>query len=218
MIGDVHGNFHWYVNTAIKDCQESIQLGDFGVGFYSKYNQVKGLYSRYEPDLNSPKTYPPDFSMSHRWLRGNHDDPTLCRKHPNYLGDYGFIKESSIFYISGGFSIDYQNRTEGIDFWKDEELSYKELDEMMTLFKDSKPRIVVSHEAPSEAAITFFPQCLKKFHNTRTKVAMQNCFEMHSPETWVFGHYHQTTWGKIRGTNFMCIGSEDFQDFPDIHW
>jgi hypothetical protein len=27
----------------------------------------------------------------HKFLGGNHDDPALCRKHPNYLADYRYL-------------------------------------------------------------------------------------------------------------------------------
>lgn len=92
LIGDVHGKFDRY-GEILTGLPCSIQLGDMGIGF--------GL------DDLFPKADP----TKHRFLRGNHDNPELCRRHPNYLGDFGF--EFGIFFISGAFSVDRHLRTMG---------------------------------------------------------------------------------------------------------
>src|SRR5437868_566145 len=99
LIGGVHGKVHEYTNIihTLPMGDKSVQLGDMGVGF---------------PDAIL-------FSLphDHKWFRGNHDDPTISRMHPNYLGDYGYDSETKIFWMAGAYSIDYQWRVEGLSWW-----------------------------------------------------------------------------------------------------
>ena len=64
---------------------------------------------------------PHDEVMNHKFIRGNHDDPQACREHPYWIKD-GLI-ENDIMYIGGAWSIDREYRTEGVSWWRDEELS-----------------------------------------------------------------------------------------------
>ena len=95
-IGDCHGQFDIYKSILDNYKNDfSIQLGDMGIGFItrsSNYNK-KG------------RSYSPELSKNHMFIRGNHDSPSLCDNHPNYLGDYGYRKKSDLFYISGGYSV-----------------------------------------------------------------------------------------------------------------
>src|ERR1700693_5291578 len=109
VIGDVHGKTGLYKRLvrSMPPGQRSIQVGDMGIGF-------EGVRIH-------------NMSMDHRWFRGNHDNPDKCRKHPNYLGDWGYDPETKIFWLAGAFSIDRAWRTEGVSWWADEELSNLEL-------------------------------------------------------------------------------------------
>jgi hypothetical protein len=127
-IGDVHACFKEYVTIAEASPTGSIQVGDFGVGF----GQV--------PNMN-PK---------HRFIRGNHDNPEDCKLLPNWIAD-GTL-EDDIFYCGGARSIDQSFRCEGVDWWRDEELSIGEYYEMYDQFvlKGHKPKIIVTHDLPSK--------------------------------------------------------------------
>ena len=119
-IGDIHGRFDTYQYMIAKmplkggnngmGC--SIQLGDMGIGFpYGK----QGL-----------KSCSPDLGKNHTFIRGNHDSPQDCEKHPRYLGNYGYNEQTGIFHISGAFSIDKIHRTPYISWWPDEEFNYEQ--------------------------------------------------------------------------------------------
>lgn len=110
LLGDIHGDFGFYFQwLSQKDPNDiTIQLGDLGLGFYDKYDK------QYEEGI---KKYP-----NARFLRGNHDSPEVCKKQDAYLGDFGVFKDK-IFFISGAWSIDYDCRTPGKDWWRDEEIS-----------------------------------------------------------------------------------------------
>lgn len=198
LIGDVHGKTGQYCHK-LPQFERSIQLGDMGLGF-------KGV------GLPPPGTVPPDFTK-HRFIRGNHDNPAKCQRHPGYLGEFGFLPEDNIFYIGGAFSIDREWRTEGIDWWADEQLSYQQLDDAIKLYLDAKPRFVVSHECPQKTSQWILLDLIGQYAvakgaciNTRTCQAMQNMLEGHQPEAWIFGHYHIDKFLKVPGfnTQFVC--------------
>ena len=106
LIGDVHGLFDNYRGfLRLCQCKKSLQLGDFGLGFPMGTDHV---------DMS-------DIPGKHLFLRGNHDNPAVCRKDKNYVGDFGVLKGSFIngrfkklFYISGAWSIDKAYRTPGL--------------------------------------------------------------------------------------------------------
>jgi predicted phosphodiesterase len=178
IIGDVHGKIKQY-HALLEGHDQSIQVGDLGVGFVDV----------------------PRIGLAHIFLRGNHDDPQLCQKHPNYLGDWGYLKEDKIFYISGAWSIDYSSRTVGVDWWPDEELSYEELDKVIRRFEKEKPEIVISHDCP-----TFIKYKMgKHLFKTRTDQALQACFDVHEPKLWVYGHYHLSSVIQCDKTQFRCL-------------
>lgn len=182
LIGDVHGKFNEYLRI-IQDEESSIQLGDFGVGF--------------------PKYRPFNIPEQHRFIRGNHDNPDVCRQHPNYLGEFGYT-DKDIFFVSGAYSIDKDWRIEGVSWWNDEELSYTQGQECIDLYKKIKPKIMVSHDCPESLCSSQFCEH-KEMIKTRTGQFLQMMFEYHSPKLWVFGHYHTSFKKVIGGTEFVCL-------------
>jgi hypothetical protein len=71
LIGDIHGRIDEYLKLLASRPPyfRSIALGDMYLGRLG--------------------VHLPELPTGHKFLRGNHDDPALCRAHPNYLGDYG---------------------------------------------------------------------------------------------------------------------------------
>ena len=154
--------------------------------------------------------YPEEFPDNFKFIRGNHDRPDLCRKHHNYLGDYGYLEDLNLFYVSGGFSIDQWARTVGIDWWEDEELSITELQEMTDLFVEKKPKIVMSHVLPIKIAASTLN--LSEKINSRTEDALQEAFDRHKPERWYCSHYHQSK--TIKGeTLFKVVNTNCFAEW-----
>jgi hypothetical protein len=201
-IGDAHGEFKTYEYILFKmqhkggkkgvDC--SCQLGDMGIGFPEVGAYTKDGFS-WSPEINT----------DHKFIRGNHDSPEECKNHPNYLGDYGYVPVPSIFYVSGGFSIDHRSRYNGLNFWEDEELSHNTMLEVIELYKKSKPRIVVSHECPLDMKNYFVRNQAKLGYDSRTEELLQTLFEIHQPEYWIFGHHHHFREMDQDGTHFVCL-------------
>lgn len=213
IVGDIHGNFNEYsfYNLGVGRTrhmgdpvppERSIQVGDFGIGFYTPY-----WHESVRDWMNANK--------GHRFIRGNHDDPAMCKTMPGYIED-GTI-EGDVMYVGGAWSIDKEWRTPGIDWWPDEELSYEELDKLVTKFGQVKPRVMITHDCPTEVAWEMFlSKGLglgdNKQIKTRTGEAFQAMFDIHKPELWVYGHWHNTRRTNIKGTEFQCLGELDFID------
>jgi predicted phosphohydrolase len=197
IIGDIHGKTQQYQKILRQKYsgQRTIQVGDMGIGFSGV-----GLH-----DLAS---IPGD----HRWFRGNHDDPDKCYTYKSYLGDYGFLPKDSLFWLAGAFSIDRAWRVPGVSWWAGEELSSSELQKAIDIYIQAKPRFVISHEAPSEAAKYMLTVVLGGFRPekldctmSRTSEALQVMMDAHQPEEWVFGHYHRNVTFPWKGTKFTCV-------------
>lgn len=192
-IGDVHGYFEEYFNhLKVFGSQKSIQLGDFGFGF--------------------GKNIPGSWDMNHRFIRGNHDDPAACNAHPNHLGNYG-VTEDGIFFVGGGYSIDatwrksVQHEYSYPIWWEDEEIAESEFEKILKLYETTKPKIVVSHDCPSEIRVTLPTiKNSSSFRNRTSDGLLSAMFKVHSPELWVFGHYHESfDLLSIEGTRFVCL-------------
>jgi hypothetical protein len=106
----------------------AIVVGDMGVGFRRLGGFRDGQFC----------SNPPRHAMAranHRFIRGNHDNPGECAKHPQWIED-GKIEGDTMF-IGGAVSIDRALRQEGYNWWPDEELSA----ERLTPYADRWPRV-----------------------------------------------------------------------------
>jgi Calcineurin-like phosphoesterase len=193
-IGDVHGKISGLLDIVdnTSKVEPIFQLGDMGLGF-------EGVR------LPSPMW------DNFKFIRGNHDNPYICREHPNYLGEYGYLDKYKLFYLSGAFSIDRASRIERVSWWAEEELSIDQLENALTLFKELKPEIVISHECPTIIGIELLRDLLGSYFfakmesvNSRTAHYLQLAFEAHQPKFWIFGHYHIDKTIQYKGTTFKC--------------
>ncbi len=195
VIGDVHGKLNQYFDM-IEYCNHSVQVGDMGY--------------RYELIRGAPHT--------HIWFPGNHDNYNLYKSEPNCIGDYGTYTLNGIkfFFIRGAFSIDKLDRIKleskwGKTWFEEEQLSQRELGDMIELYEKEKPDFVLSHDCPSFIAklvgkaqvlinYGFNPDTFK----TATQCALDLCFQIHKPKLWIFGHYHNA-FDFTSDTRFMCL-------------
>lgn len=202
-IGDIHGKFSEYLEV-VRLCEESVQVGDFGVGFNSYRSRYRdGLAREFQRD-----------HPEHKFIRGNHDNPAACKTMPGYIMDGTYDAATGIMYVGGAWSIDWRFRTEGNDWWADEELSFPDLARVHALYVYHKPRIMVTHDCPHEVATELFFDtdfCKSQTH-TRTADMLQTMLEEHRPDLWIFGHWHLTTRKTIRGCEFQCLAELDHID------
>lgn len=219
IIGDVHGAFDsyfWTINKMhlpgdkIIDC--SLQLGDFGV-----------FNDRDIANLKKRKFFTQ--ADKHKIFRGNHDNPEIFGRIPNNLGDYGYLPDQEMFWVAGGWSIDRESRTEGVDWWRDEEISYDQLSRALQMFVDIKPKIMISHECPTAIKLDALSNGYKLNITSRTEAALEAMFEAHKPDLWVFGHHHKRIERDLWGTHFVGLGEMLYgplksciYEIPGLEW
>jgi predicted phosphodiesterase len=195
-IGDVHGKFARY-ETIIKDCRDSVQVGDMGVGFRNLLGELGAG--------------PPHAKMvagNHRFIRGNHDNPSVCKSHSQWIKDgtqETTENGTKIMYLGGAWSIDWEHRTEGLSWWEDEQCSVAELNEFIDSYLTFKPHVMVTHDCPTQIAQTHFLGAHKPYFPTRTDQALQSMFEFYQPQLWIFGHWHSHRNVTENNTKFICL-------------
>lgn len=210
LIGDVHGRWTQYLALleALQG-ETSVALGDVGFGF--KDGELPTVPGAQE-------------------LRGNHDNPTIARARANYLGDVGY--RAPVFFISGGYSIDWMSRRPGLTWWKDEQLADTQMAGALALYKEVKPRFVISHDAPTSAAETllthvlaeqsdcsgYFGSKLQGVGLSRMSSWMERMLQAHQPERWVFAHFHTSRDFRVRccDTQFTVLNELECREFSDI--
>lgn len=204
LIGDVHGKFKPYRNL-IRNVPFSIQVGDMGVGFRG-YNLDRELVW---------STNPPYDAMSegrHLFIRGNHDNPEVCKRQKYWIPDGTTV--DGVFCLGGAVSIDRAYRTEGLDWWQDEECSYAELEAHIDAYAASRPEIVVTHDCPSSVANEILAAFnMRKIEDgSRTRVALERMLAIHQPRLWVFGHWHVSLRFQRGRTTFQCLNELEHVD------
>jgi len=132
---------------------------------------------------------------------GNHDYLPYLHESPFSLGDWQYSDYFELFTIRGADSIDKHLRTEGVDWFAEEEISIPIGYEILDNFTRIKPRIVATHDCPQSVMEHFFGYQEK----SRTRQLLQACFEAHQPDLWVFGHHHRSKFDIINGTKFKCL-------------
>ena len=175
---------NWEDESKGFDC--SLQVGDYGI---------------FTPECS--EATPED--LQHRFIRGNHDNPMLCGLHPNYLGDYGYIDGLDMFYLSGGFSVDQAWRTPYINWWPEEELNAVDMTHAFSLFAEKKPKIMVSHECPTIIKADALTNDYKIDVTSSTEIALQDMYDVHQPDIWIFGHHHSRVDKVIGKTHFIGL-------------
>lgn len=201
-IGDIHGKFPKYTRILRESDVDTIQVGDFAFGFGSPLfdgDTIEGMIQ--------DSSY---HGLSHRMIRGNHDKLEECRKCKNYIpdGTVEMIGNSTVMFVGGAFSIDRDFRTEGVDYWSDEELSQSELFKMIDIYEERKPDVMVTHECPAEIFEWLLHVNGRRMYDkpSKTSQALSSMLGIHLPYLWVFGHHH-TSFDEIYKdkTRFICL-------------
>jgi hypothetical protein len=208
LIGDIHGMVNDYRAYAIDKFEGPVvQIGDFGVGF------GQGDYWHESVD---------DFHKrnGHRFIRGNHDNPDMCKTMSSWIKD-GTV-ENDVMFIGGAWSIDnpaappgWYKRSAGYDWWFDEECSDKQFEQMFETYKTVKPRVMITHDCPAKVSYPMFwgSGFIKgPVYPNRTSAWFDMFIDAHEPEEWYFGHWHKTMAHKHGRTMFQCIGELDYVD------
>lgn len=200
-IGDIHGKFEAY-QEIIHGYENSVQIGDFGVGFQNDAALAVTLEA---------------MGTKHRFFRGNHDNYIQCQQYPQFIED-GTIEGDTI-YIGGAWSIDHAFRVEGVSWWRDEEVSNENWDRIYDSLENhwlARNRITkfVTHDCP------FFLYKSEGFGyrktlQSKTASFLEILFDEFKPDVWIFGHHHQSFRKKVDGCEFICLNELEVLDMGD---
>jgi len=205
LIGDIHDRIPEYLRllSTLPPGVRSIALGDMYLG--------------------RPGVHFPELSPEHKFLRGNHDDPALCRMHPDYLGDFGYLPDDDLFFASGAKTASFRVLGNSKYWYADEEVSDSDLNEAIALYKETRPKLVISHTAPSEGAKEILKDLNGSYFlnkhgdvESRTSRALQEMFEAHQPSAWYFGHFHLNREFLIGDTNFSCLAEMAISQVSEV--
>jgi hypothetical protein len=110
----------------------------------------------------------------------------------------------NFFYYRGAYSIDRQDRTIGINWWEQEQVTIDQFMKARELYREIKPDIVLTHDCPDEVSLKILDRNQRKYENL-TGWALQELFNIHQPKKWRFAHYHKSWNMNISGTDFRCL-------------
>jgi hypothetical protein len=181
--GDAHGK----LARLARPGHPVVQVGDLGAGFVSAKDFRENVSER------------EDF----RFIRGNHDDPAICRRDPRYLGDWG--GGGAMFWVSGAWSTDRAWRVEGRDWWPDEELNAAQMRDAFDAYAEARPRLMITHEGPACLFAAGGPMQIRGYETSATASLLQAMLDLHRPEAWIFGHHHVSRDFYLRKTRFRCL-------------
>lgn len=194
VIGDVHGKVDQLIDIIQNsNADEIIQLGD--LGFYRSWTYLQ------EYCIQNNEYRLTIVPGNHDYYEGYKKDPFKWSQSFNPIHVADCTNNSTYFTVRGADSIDKHLRTEGVDWWPEEELSYSVLGTIIEQFEGSKPKIVFSHDCPQSVMEQLFHYKEK----SRTRQALNQMFELHQPEYHFFGHHHKAIDEVINGTRFICL-------------
>lgn len=235
-MGDIHGNFNyvkWYIKAhKIENCT-IYQVGDFGIGFTTEFNDMNVL-----GDLNR---FLNERNIQMYAIRGNHDNPKFFDGHLanhfdnlHLLADYTVIDVEGvkILGVGGAVSVDRVPRIREQDMYKHDVTLY--WDEEVFVLDEEKLRtfenidIVVTHTAP-EFCMPInkdgFGYLVENFaindrklkddltEERRLLTKMCNILgEKNKPFLWVYGHFHRDHNEVINGTEYRLLAINEVYD------
>jgi hypothetical protein len=119
--------------------------------------------------------------------------------------------------MGGAASIDRMWRTEGVDWWSDEELSDKALDDMVEIWREHKPNVMVTHDCSEWFAREHMMPAVNSTINlmSRTRLSINRMYAIHAPKIHIFGHWHiavDHVDTHNSGTRMICLGINQHLD------
>ena len=189
IIGDIHQKYEQFQHL-VWNVPHSIQIGDMGFNYEFLNNNLD----------------PHD----HVFIPGNHENYNNLPVHS--LGDYGYrdFHGTKFFFVRGAFSIDYKHRTPLIDWFPNEQLSYRECENCLESYKGTE--LMLTHDCPrfisniigNAGVLINFGFSPTKF-TTVTSELLEQLWYKSKPKLWIFGHYHRSFDEVIDGCRFVCL-------------
>jgi hypothetical protein len=214
-LGDVHGQDRW-VGHAIKvaarqGAQTIVQLGDFG---YWEHERSGVTY------LDAVEWHAARHGVVVVFIRGNHDNEPLLRSRYAPAAD-GFVPVRPhvwwapdshrwvwggvCFVAAGGaYSVDVDDRVEGVDWWPTEELSSRSAEKIVA---GGQADVMVTHDCPAGIALGALKPIARADGHRRGLATLVNAVR---PTYLVHGHYHRRNSEDLPLPDGMVVHVEGF--------
>lgn len=199
-IGDLHGNFG-PMNDFISTLNESkdyifLQCGDWG--YFPGYVKFQKLRLKN--------------NMMMFWCPGNHEHWDKLEKLgleitellPNlFYCPFGtsitLPTDDKVLFVGGADSIDKAARIEGVSWFRQEIITYAEINR---LNEDEQYDIIISHTAPEYFNLDLGP--IPGYKDCSCD-ALNLVHDFYNPKLWIFGHFHQYMKGRYKNTNWYGL-------------
>ena len=218
VIGDTHGKWtkllYTFFQLELKDTN-FIQVGDFGIGFYSSDFENLSYIDKFLATSNNNLYV----------IRGNHDNPMYfnnCKPlftNIHFLSDWSYhtIEGKKGLFIGGAISIDRNNRIPNQDYWTNEGITNPPHNFLL-----DEVDFVISHDCPLEVnPIIDAKSNLFKDDYQLYKDCLQgrqilswvwNNIPKSKLQKWCYGHYHWSDTNYIQNTQFNLLSIFEFKE------
>lgn len=215
VLGDIHGAFRGRLNPLINERQPDVILsvGDFG--FWPNY---PGDPSDLEKDIKNQLRNGKRCEI--HFCDGNHEDHAALRnlagssKKPVEVGPSIFYQPrgsacllpngQTVLFVGGAKSVDWQDREEDIDWFREEILTQEDLPNPLPAAD-----VVISHTAPNLFPLQrddrFDPRWDRSPDFSRD--VLDQVFHQVRPDWWYFGHFHKYRYGEFEGCRWLAMGA-----------
>lgn len=176
-----------------------IVLGDFGGVWYDDEND--NLFLSYFEKQKYTTLF----------IDGNHENHKKLNEYPVEIWNDGKVHKIKnniihlmrgqifnidgykIFAFGGAYSIDKHMRTEFIDWWKEEEGSYEEMNEAFDNLEKENNQVdfILTHAGPASKLKNFFNYFGMKFTSSSTEKFLDEINNKVKFQHWFCGHYHE---------------------------
>lgn len=216
LLGDTHGNLaHWYnvLNKAEKlGVTTILQVGDFG------------FWPRFHPKyIHKLERMAGTRGIEVFWIDGNHEDHESIALFPpglhNLTSHVTFIPRGEpvelcgykILCCGGAYSIDQGSRTEGLDWFPGELITYADIAKCL---EQPAQDIIVTHDCPEVVPHTsILPRGLYPIAAARSqRVLLNEMYEVFHPPLWVHGHYHHRYEWESDTTKFIGLDCDPYDE------
>lgn len=206
-VGDVHANRVFiksvYQKAKDEEVDKIVQVGDFGWWPRTVPGQrFIYLASSLASQSNIPLLFVDGNHEDHDQLP--HDATEVVELEPgiHYLprGVVTTLGDSRVLGIGGAVSVDRQWRTEHVDWFREETANFAAYNKAATA--EGSIDIVLAHDLPAGVDLELdYPVTPNvAAHCNLHRIGMRELMDIHKPDLWVGGHYHQRTTQKINGT------------------
>jgi hypothetical protein len=117
-----------------------------------------------------------------------------------------------ILFIGGARSVDTKHSTRGVDWWPEENISYREQEEILQAIDtyqedpDTQPiHTVVTHDCPGALDVAEACTYTGRDIVDGNRKFLQHVLDTVGPRRWYFGHYHKPMTGTYHDCKWRCL-------------